>query len=193
MVPAMGKRRFRAPQVRRFLLCVVLTATAGGLVSREYGDEVVGLVARLPASASGFQVLGWLFGGPPLLMAAMAWNDRGRFDADQRRKRSLAYGVWFGLGTGLLVPGLAGDAAELFGEAASTGSRLAFGWACGAVANAAAIAFATGIDAVHRRVTADGELRERALATRFVEVGWTVLLGLSLLFAAYGEQLGFVY
>jgi hypothetical protein len=191
-VRAMGKRRFRASQVRRFLATAVVTALVSGLLARGYGEQVVGMVDRLPASASGFQVLGWLLGGPPLLVAAMAWNDRGRLDAERRRKRAVLYGVWFGLG-GFLVPALTGDPSEFFGQHVATGNQLGYGWACGAVANVAAIAFATGIGVLRARAAPGGVAPESELATRFVEIAWTVLLGIGLLFAAYGAQLGFRY
>jgi hypothetical protein len=188
----MGKRRFQAPQVRRFLIHVVVTATVAGLLARRYGEQVVGFVDGLPATASGWQLMGWLVGGPPLLLAAMAWNDRAKFDADQRRLRAMAYGIWFGLG-GFLVPALAGDAAATFGGAVRTGNQLAFGWACASVANAAAIAFAIGIGVLRRQAAPDGEPPESELAVRFVESAWVVLLLGGLMFAVYGADLGFVY
>ncbi|HET9499406.1 MAG TPA: hypothetical protein VFO98_04020 [Marmoricola sp.] len=185
----MGKRRFRAPQVRRFLICVVVTATISGLVARGFGEDVTGFVARIPATGAGFAFLGWLFGGPPVLLAAVAWNDRLRFDVEQRRFRAVFYGIWFGLG-GFVVPGLVGDREAIFGTAAPTGTELAFGWACAAVGNAAAITFATGIGHVRRQAAGDGEPPESELATRFVESAWAVLLLLAMLFAVYGDRLG---
>lgn len=188
----MGKRRFQAPQVRRFLVSVVITACISGLVARAYGEQVIGLIDGLPATASGWQVIGWAVGGPPILLAAVAWNDRARYDADQRRLRAILYGAWFGLG-GFLVPAIPADAFEIYGKGVAIGNQLSYGWSCAAVANLAALGFATGIGIVRRQATPGGTPRESELATRFVEIAWLVLLFAGMLFAAYGARLGFVY
>lgn len=188
----MGKRRFRAPQVRRFAVTVVVTACVSALVARLFGEQVVSGLTNLPATPTGYQVLGWAVGGPPLLLAAMAWNDRRRFGPDQRKVRAVVYGVWFGLG-GFLVPALTTNSYELYGDDVSTGNQLAFGWLCAGVANAAAIGFAAGIGVLRRRAAPDGQPPESEMAERFVELAWAVLLAIGFVFAAYGRQLGFVY
>lgn len=184
----MGNHRTRAPVTRRFLSSLVVAATLSALAAHGIGEDVTVWLERIPASDKGWAVIGWLFGGPPLVLAALAWNDRRRFDAAQRRQRATLYAAWFGLG-GFVVPALAGNSVEIFGEGVGIGNPLAFGWTCGAVANIAAIAFALGIT----RMSAQAGEHGHRLGLTFIESGWILLVAASLLFAAYGRELGFVY
>lgn len=184
----MGNDRTRAPVARRFLTTLVVTATFSAALAHGVAEDVTVWLERIPASEKGWALIGWLFGGPPLVLAALAWNDRRRFDAGQRRQRATLYGAWFGLG-GFVVPALSGNSVELFGEGVGIGNPLAFGWTCGAVANLAAIAFAFAIT----RMSAQAGARGHRLGLKFIESGWILLVAGSMLFAAYGRELGFVY
>lgn len=184
----MGIHRVQAPVMRRFLTTLVFTLAITGLVARGLGEDITVALGDTATSERGWPVLGWLFSGPPLLLAALAWNDRRRFSAERRRKRATAYAIWFGMG-GFALPALVDDSAELFGRGVEVGNPLAFGWACGAIANLAAIAFALAIG----QMSAGGDARARQLATRFIETAWIVLVAGSLLFAAYGRELGFSF
>lgn len=184
----MGNPRSQAPVTRRFLLTLVVVAAASALACRAYGEEITTFLGDAPASDRGWTVIGWFFGGPPLALAALAWNDRHRLDLDGRLARATRYAAWFGLG-GFVVPALADNSVELFGDGVEVGNPLAFGWTCGAVGNLAALAFAVAL----HRLSRAGDDRARSLAVRFVEWAWFLLTLGSMLFAAYGRQLGFVY
>lgn len=185
----MAIHRVQAPVMRRFLITLVVVTTVTGLVCRELGEDItVWLGDNLEATDRGWPVIGWLFGGPPLLLAALAWNDRKEHSASSLRSRATWYAVWFGIG-GFALPALVDDSAELFGRGVEVGNPLAFGWTCGASANLAAIAFAYAIT----RMSAQGDTAARRLALRFIETAWILLVGGSLLFAAYGRELGFNY
>ncbi len=184
----MGNHRTQAPVARRFLITLVIAGTLSALAAHAFGEDVTVWLEHVPASDKGWAVIGWLFGGPPLVMAALAWNDRRRFDAEQRQQRATLYAAWFGLG-GFVVPALAGNSVELFGEGVGIGNPLAFGWTCGAVANIAAIVFALAII----RTSAQAGAHGHRLGLTFIESGWILLVGASLLFAAYGRELGFAY
>lgn len=184
----MGDPRIQAPATRRFLGTLALVAALSALLSRELGEEVTTFLEAVPASDRGWSVIGWFFGGPPLVLAALAWNDRRRLGPGERLARATRYAAWFGLG-GFVVPALADNSVELFGEGVGIGNPLAFGWSCGAVGNLAALGFAVAI----HRISRQADDRGRQLALRFVEWGWVLLTIGSMLFAAYGRELGFVY
>lgn len=184
----MGELRGRAPTVRRFLTALVYAGTCTVLLANGAGQWTTTHLAHLPVAPRGWPVLGWLVGGPPVVMAALAWNERGRYTAGQRRLRATAYGLWIGLG-GFALPALVHDSGKLYGAGVETGNPLAFGWTCGMVANIAAVLFALAIG----RISAQGDAHSRELAGRFVEVAWILLVAVAMLFAAYGRDMGFTY
>lgn len=188
----MGNHRFRPSMVRRFLLFMAGAAIGAALVSREFGEDVTVWLDRVPATSSGWQCIGWVFAGPPLYLAALAWMDRADLAHNQRRLRAAVYGIWLGLGA-FVVPGLADGSYDIFGPGIEVANPLAFGWICGTVGNLAAILFASALGVVRRTATPAGSDPPSQLTDRFIEVAWTLLLGGSLLFAAYGAELGFVY
>lgn len=180
--------RVRTHVMRQFLSTLVFVGAVAGLACHQLGEDLTVRFADFPVTDRGWPVLGWFFAGPPVVLFALLWNDRRRFGTEQLRDRALFYGAWAGLGC-FALPALVDDSAALFGRGVEIGNPIAFGWACGAVANLAALVFAVAID----RLAAQGDARARRIALRFIETAWVLLVAGSLLFAAYGRELGFNY
>lgn len=184
----MAIHRVQIHVMRQFLTALVVVTTVAGVTCRWAGEDISVWFGDFPVTDRGWPVFGWLFGGPPIVLFALLWNDRRHYAGDALRTRATFYGAWAGIG-GFALPALVDDSAAVFGRGVEIGNPLAFGWACGAIANLAALGFALAIS----RMSAHGDERARRIGMRFVETAWVLLVAGSLLFAAYGRELGFNY
>ena len=183
---------------QRFLFALIVSAIATAAAGREWGEDVAVRLLDTPTTTTGWQVIGWLVGGPPLFLAFQNWVERRRLTEGQLSARATMLGLWLGLG-GFLVPAFVDGRFEHFGTGIDVGAPLTFGWACAGVANLAALLFAGGLQMLAPS-TERIEVRHRASAERahrlrlkFLEVAWLLLLLGSAMFAANGKALGFVY
>ena len=182
-------QRTRASEGRRFALAVVAFAVLFAALGRMYGEDIALELQKTPTTTLGWRLIGWLVSAPPLVVTMVVWHERRRLTPKQWRDRSWLLAAWIGLNM-FLLPARTTSTESQFGTAALVGDPLSAGWAWGAMAAVAGLAFTGLVLLVLHRSAEEPTTEQRDLTMRFLERAWLVLLVVSLGFALYGERTG---
>jgi len=183
----MGGRRTDGSDIRRFLNVLVSTGFLVGAVGVVWGKEIADALEKTATTETGWLMIGWLISGPPLLLAVLAWHDRRRLKPQRRLDLSIYLAIWIGLSM-LVLPARIDGPAHHFGKGSSVAEPLSTGWAWGVAGNLVGLLF-FGIvlwifrSSVRGRPTAEQEY----VTYRFLEIGWLLILLISLAFALYAD------
>ncbi|HEX7716481.1 MAG TPA: hypothetical protein VF416_04270 [Marmoricola sp.] len=181
--------RVDASERRRFILAVVAFAVLFTAIGRVYGEDIALQLQKTPTTTLGWRFIGWLVSGPPAVLTLTTWHERRRLRREQRRTRGLLLAAWIGSSM-FVLPARTSSVDAQFGTGALVGEPLSSGWAWGALAALAGLAF-TGLVLLVLHRTVEAPTREqRDLTVRFLERAWLVLLVVSLGFALYGARSG---
>jgi len=169
-----------------------LSALGSGLffliLGRVAGESIAVELQKTPFTTQGWLFVGWLIGGPPLLVAGIFWNEHARFRPTELRVRTVLLGVWLGA-TMLIAPARVLGVDTQFGTGALVGNPLSAGWVWGEVANLGMLLFSTIVLLVMRSATAPRggpTTQQRRMTARFIEIAWMVTLVVTLGLSLYG-------
>lgn len=189
-ISAMGGRRSDGSDIRRFLTWLIAASLFFGAVGVVWGEQIADALEKTPTTATGWLLIGWLVSGPPLLVALLAWHDRGRMRLQRRRDVGVYLALWLGLSM-LLLPTVLHGPEKYFGQDSTAADPLTTGWVWGAGANVVGVLFAAAVlGALRSSVRGRPSARQVGLTYRFLEVGWTVVLLVSLGLCLYGNANG---
>ena len=182
-------QRTDAADRRRFVVAVVVLAVLFTVLGRKFGEDIALQLQKTPTTELGWRLVGWLVVAPPALFVLVAWHERGRLTARQRRDRGLLLATWIGSSMFVLPARFVGVENQ-FGTAALVGEPLSAGWAWGALGALLGLVFTGLVLLVLHRTVDVPTAEQRDLTARFLERAWLVVLVVSLGFALYGGRTG---
>lgn len=180
--------------LRRFAAAVTAFSLLFAALGRFFGEDLALQLQRTPTTSTGWLLLGWLVGGPPILVTALVWHERRHLRRNRRVRLSYLLAGWVALGA-FLAPARVGWVGldHQFGTGALVGDPLSAGWAWGALANVVGIVFSAAVLwTLNSTVPGGPSDDQRDMTARFLERTWMVLLVVSLGFALYGSGAGLI-
>jgi hypothetical protein len=184
----MGSNRTPLSGRSLFAASLVVSALFFLVLGRVAGEHLAVQLQKTPTTTEGWLFLGWLIGGPPYLVAAIFWNEHGRFRSAEVRLATVAIAAWIGM-TMFIAPARVLGVDTQFGTGAIVGNPLSAGWVWGAVANLGMVLFSLVVLTVmHRATRATGgpSADQRRYTARFLEAAWLVALVVTLGLSLYG-------